>query len=370
MSGLPDRPSISEQLRRCAVPPARRTPLAHDCSSVSCVYSNVTVAPFFPRAPLPRQTKGATRSNSQLLESLVQLCGQAEGRNVPVLGVEFFAGMTRSLAVAISFLLASIALWSQSEPAKPNPDTSSSAPSSSSPPSSAPSSSSALPDSTKIELVKGERAIYPVAAEEKKLQGQVWVRLHISETGDIEGVDVISGDPILAAAAVSAIKKWKFKPYIKNGHPVKVLYKMPMDFAFRENVKDTPIPVENNSISSVDKNPADASSRPATDPPNGNNVAGTKQVRISQGVSKGLLLHKVQPIYPYEAMRNHVEGTVLLRAVIDKNGRISSLEPISGPKELTTAAIGAVEQWRYRPYLLQGEPVEVETQITVNFQLR
>jgi len=277
--------------------------------------------------------------------------------------------MTRSLAVAISFLLASIAVWPQSDSAKPKSDASSSAPSSSSPPLSAPSSP-ADPDSTKIELVKGERAIYPLAAEEKKLQGQVWVSLHISETGDVEGVDVVSGDPILAAAAVSAIKKWKFKPYIKNGHPVRVLYKMPMDFAFRENVKDTPMPGENSSIPSVDKNPADASSQPPNDPPNGNNVAGIKQVRISQGVSKGLLLHKVQPIYPLEAMRNHVQGTVLLRAVIDKNGRISSLEPISGPKELTPAAIGAVEQWRYKPYLLQGEPVEVETQITVNFQLR
>jgi TonB family protein len=186
--------------------------------------------------------------------------------------------MTRSLAVAISFLLASIALRPQSDTAKPNSDAPSSAPSSSSPPSSAPSSSPALSDSTKIELVKGERAIYPLAAEEKKLQGQVWVRLHISETGDIEGVDVVSGDPILAAAAVSAIKKWKFKPYIKNGHPVKVLYKMPMDFAFRENVKDTPMPEQNSSIASVDKNPADASSQPPNDPPNGNNVAGAKHV--------------------------------------------------------------------------------------------
>jgi TonB family protein len=274
--------------------------------------------------------------------------------------------MTRSLAAAISFLLASIALWPQLDTAKPKSETSPSAPSSSSPASSAPSSSSGVLDSTKIEVVKGERAIYPLAAAEKKLQGQVWVRLHISETGDVEVVDVLSGDPILAAAAVSAIKKWKFKPYIKNGHPVKVLYKMPMDFALRENVKDTPMPGENSSVASGDKNPADASSQP----PNANNLAGTKQVRISQGVSTGLLLHKVQPIYPYEAMRNHVQGTVLLRAVIDKNGRISSLQPISGPKELTAAAIGAVEQWRYRPYLLEGEPVEVETQITVNFQLR
>jgi TonB family protein len=211
-------------------------------------------------------------------------------------GLESLASMTRALAMAISSLLLSTALWAQSDAAKPESDTPASAPSSSSPLSPAPSSDSAVPDSTKIELVKGERAIYPLAAEEKKLQGQVWVRLHISETGDIEGVDVVSGDPILAAAAVNAVKKWRFKPYIKNGRPVKVLYKMPMDFAFRENVKDTLVLVEKNVSPSVDMNPAAAPSRPGDNPQNGNNVAGTKQVRISQGVSQGLLLHKVQPI--------------------------------------------------------------------------
>jgi protein TonB len=60
----------------------------------------------------------------------------------------------------------------------------------------------------------------------------------------------------------------------------------------------------------------------------------------------------------------------LLRATIDKSGRISKVEPISGPKELMAAAIGAVEQWRYRPYTQQGSPVDVQTEITVKFELQ
>lgn len=180
-------------------------------------------------------------------------------------------------------------------------------------------------------------------------------------------VDVVSGDPILAQAAVSAAKKWKFKPYIKNGHPVSVLYKMPVDFAFRGNVTDTPVPADH--VASPEPNTTPTATPPAgsrDNSPGGNPAETVKRVRVSQG----LLLHKVQPIYPDDARRNRVQGTVLLQAVIDKNGRISDLEVISGPKELTAAAIGAVQQWRYRPYLLQGEPVQVQTQIVVNFQLR
>ncbi len=280
--------------------------------------------------------------------------------------------MTRRYTTTISFVLVSTVLWAQSDAAKATSENPGSAASVSSPPSSAGTQprTPVLPDSTKLELVKGERAVYPLAAAEKQLQGQVWVRLHISETGDVNDVDVVSGDPILAQAAVSAAKKWKFKPYIKNGHSVSVLYKMPMDFAFRGNVIDTPVPAQ---VASPEPNTTPAATPPAgsaDSPPGGNPAEKVKRVRVSQGVSQGLLLHKVQPIYPDDARRNRVQGTVLLQAVIDKNGRISDLEVISGPKELTAAAIGAVQQWRYRPYLLQGEAVQVQTQIVVNFQLR
>lgn len=90
---------------------------------------------------------------------------------------------------------------------------------------------------------------------------------------------------------------------------------------------------------------------------------------ISQGVSKGLLIKKVQPTYPRNALTMHVEGAVELMATISKTGDITSVKVVSGQPLLTKAASDAVKQWKYKPYLLNGEPVEIQTQITVNFKL-
>ncbi len=81
------------------------------------------------------------------------------------------------------------------------------------------------------------------------------------------------------------------------------------------------------------------------------------------------LLHKVQPIYPPIARQARVQGSVQLRAIISKTGTIENLVVVSGHPMLSAAAIEAVRQWRYRPYLLNNEPIEVETEITVNFLL-
>lgn len=94
-----------------------------------------------------------------------------------------------------------------------------------------------------------------------------------------------------------------------------------------------------------------------------------RRVRISAGVTQGLLIKKVNPKYPKQARKKHIQGTVLLYAKISKDGDIADLTLISGDPLLAKAAIDAVKQWKYRPYLLLGEPVEVETQIQVNFML-
>jgi len=98
-------------------------------------------------------------------------------------------------------------------------------------------------------------------------------------------------------------------------------------------------------------------------------VATPQRVRVSQGVTQGLLIRKVQPAYPPLARQARIQGTVLLQAEISKDGQIENLRLISGHPMLAPAAIEAVKQWRYKPYILNGEPVEVETQITVNFTL-
>jgi len=94
-----------------------------------------------------------------------------------------------------------------------------------------------------------------------------------------------------------------------------------------------------------------------------------QRVRISQGVTKGLLIHRVEPAYPPLARAGRVRGEVVLSAVIGVNGEIQNLQLVSGHPMLVPEAISAVRQWRYKPYLLNGQPVEVETTITVIFAL-
>jgi len=90
---------------------------------------------------------------------------------------------------------------------------------------------------------------------------------------------------------------------------------------------------------------------------------------ISSGVMDGMIVFKVTPAYPSIAKAAGISGDVVLRAIISKNGSIEGLRVVNGPALLQQAAIDAVKQWRYRPYLLNGEPIEVETTVHVVFKL-
>ena len=94
-----------------------------------------------------------------------------------------------------------------------------------------------------------------------------------------------------------------------------------------------------------------------------------QRVRVSQGVTSGLLINKVTPVYPPIARQAHISGSVVLQAIISKQGTIEGLRVVSGHPMLVNNAVEAVRQWRYKPYILNGEPVEVETTVTVNFNM-
>ena len=96
------------------------------------------------------------------------------------------------------------------------------------------------------------------------------------------------------------------------------------------------------------------------------NIAPRK-VTVSSGVAQGLLVHQVAPQYPAQAKQWGIEGTVVLQAVIGKDGTVHDVHALRGNPLLTQAAVDAVKQWRYRPYSLNGEPVEADTQISVRF---
>jgi protein TonB len=103
---------------------------------------------------------------------------------------------------------------------------------------------------------------------------------------------------------------------------------------------------------------------PPPPPPKSN-----KPLRVGGNVIAANLLRQVQPIYPPIAKTAHISGTVVLHAIISKDGTIEQLEYISGPPLLMKNAMDAVRQWRYRPTMLNGEPVEVDTTVSVVFTL-
>ena len=94
-----------------------------------------------------------------------------------------------------------------------------------------------------------------------------------------------------------------------------------------------------------------------------------QRVRVSEGIVQGLLVHQVKPNYPPVARTARIQGQVVLHAVIGKDGAVKQVQVLSGHPMLASAAENAVKQWRYRPYVLNGQPIEVDTTINVNFTM-
>lgn len=202
-------------------------------------------------------------------------------------------------------------------------------------------------DSTRVELLRMEKLRYPEQARRNGIQGQVLLHVEISEAGEVEHIDVLSGNPLLVPSTVESVKKWKYKPFLRGGKPIKVATRVPLDFAFARNVQEI----------MLDRSSSSASVAPAS-----------TLITLPAGLMTGRLVHKVAPVYPAWARANHIAGTVVLRAWISMAGRIKNLIPVSGPRELMEPSIGAVQQWRYRPYVVNGKPVEVTTDIQLDYE--
>lgn len=142
---------------------------------------------------------------------------------------------------------------------------------------------------------------------------------------------------------------------------------------------DSPKPALPPTIAQVDAEPAPAPSIVSSG--SGENAvsglvempASTPQpaphtLRISQGVSQGLLVKKVAPIYPQRALAMRIQGAVELLATISRDGNVTDVKLLSGDTMLARAAMDAVKQWKYKPYYLDDKPLEIQTQITVNFK--
>lgn len=181
------------------------------------------------------------------------------------------------------------------------------------------------------------------------------IEVLVSEAGDVENSSVIRGDPLLREAAMEAAKRWKFKPFLKGGQTVAAVANLSFDFGSATAEGDE------HPDGSADTSPV----RVTVD----KGRAFPKSIRVSSGVTQAMILRKVPPKYPEAAKKAHVQGTVALHGTISTDGKVKDITVLSGPPELVDAAIEAVQQWLYKPYLLMGRPVEVHTEFILYFTL-
>lgn len=134
-------------------------------------------------------------------------------------------------------------------------------------------------------------------------------------------------------------------------------------------VSQSPTPSPTPSPSPTETPQAAPSPSPAETPQAQATPPRPMKLRVSQGVAEGNLIHRVQPVYPLEALQKRISGEVLLGATISGAGDIENLHVISGDPILAEASLDAVKKWKYRPYMLKGEPVKVETTVKISFHL-
>jgi TonB family protein len=212
-----------------------------------------------------------------------------------------------------------------------------------------PTSPSSL-DSTGLEVTHTVLPAYPLDAAKDKLQGHVTVKASVSETGAVDNAIVSSGDALLGQAAADAVKEWRFKPFLRSGLARRVFADLSFDFVYRGAVDD-----------------AGAKSAVSSSEPPISEGQGMYVVWIDKEVARKLKVKEVKPVYPPIAKAAGVQGNVVLFAVIGTDGAVRRVDKISGHPLLAQAAIDAVRQWHYKPYVLNGGAVPVQTEITVTF---
>ena len=176
----------------------------------------------------------------------------------------------------------------------------------------------------------------------------VVVELALRKSGAVRNATVVKGPTIFREAAIKAVKKHNYKNQMDvwpfQGQ-IMVEVKFPRDKATSPEIRQVL--------------PAGVSSC----------LPAPTRVRILQIVMQQHLLSRVDPVYPPEAQNEHIEGVVVVRVEIDKSGGVSNADYVSGPPALASSAIEAVKRWKYQPYVINGEPFEVETTVEISFSL-
>ena len=197
-------------------------------------------------------------------------------------------------------------------------------------------------------LLRKVEAEYPPLARQARIQGTVRFDVIIGKDGKVSNVTVVNGHPLLIPSATDAVRQYEYQPTLLNGQPVEVVTQADVNFT----IGGAPAP----SVGIVMKR---------FEPSQG---SAAMIMRVSDGPMPKLI-NAPKPDYPPLAQQARIQGTVRFSVVIDKNGRVVNSRLDSGHPLLVPAAQEAVRQYEYEPTLNNGQPVEVATQVEVNFRL-
>jgi TonB family protein len=256
---------------------------------------------------------------------------------------------------------------------------------------------------------------YPPAALRNGIQGTVSVEVKLGSTGEVSDAQVLSGPDELRKGVLESVLNWHFAQDLAGTtRVIEVAFAAPKTVATQASAAATPMVVQPGTIRSIQVQDLSAEGRAqllATLPihegdqwnsesaqratqavkafdehlwirqqaisqsPDGSAKvdlvisSAPGRIRVGGNVQSAMAIRKVPPVYPPEAKAAGVQGIVRLGVIIGQDGAVQQVTVLDGPPELTQAAVDAVKQWVYRPTLLNGNPVQVETSIDVNFTL-
>jgi TonB family protein len=190
------------------------------------------------------------------------------------------------------------------------------------------------------QVLSSPPAVYPPIARAANVSGAVVLHAIIDKNGKVENLQAISGPQMLRMSAIEAVAHWLWQPYLLNGEAVEVDTTVTVNFDLAAERGVAPV---------VQANPMQSG-----------------PVKVAAGVMAANLVEKPEPICSPEHKGDKVSGTVVLDAIIGVDGRMANLNVISGPEALRGCVLDAVSGWTYKPYLVDGVAVEVETMITLN----
>jgi TonB family protein len=217
--------------------------------------------------------------------------------------------------------------------------------------------------------VKKVDAKYPPEARAQHIQGAVVLNVVIDREGNVGDVQLNSGHPMLAPAAIEAVKQWKYKPYLLNGQPIAMETQVSVDFTLEPGQETANEPQPPSVIGSIPATPGGRVMVGVITSVTKRNADGSQRVHLPSWISQTLLVKRVPPKYPEAARKQAIQaGSVVFKGIISKEGDVVEVQLVSAAAPVfEQPAIDAVRQWKYKPYLLNGRPVEVETEIDVVF---